>query len=120
MKQKFLLRSAIAAVAIFAALGASAPAHAVYTTKVGSDTTGSEAWGYKDGSWTVEDTKCDGHAAYAKLKESGDPDIQRKNNRDGCNTTVSGDTGNTVLEIKACTDWPNHVDSCGPWNEWVW
>ncbi|MFD0202447.1 MULTISPECIES: hypothetical protein [Saccharothrix] len=118
MKQKFLLRSAIAAVAIFAAVGASSPAGAAY--KVGSDTTGSEAWGWNDGAWVVKDTKCDGRAAYAKVKESGDPDIQRKNNRDGCNTEVWGDTGNAVLEIKACTDWNNHVDSCGPWNEWVW
>lgn len=119
MKQKFLLRSAIAAVAIFAAVGASSPANA-FTYKVGSDTIGSEAWGYHDGKWYVTDTKCDGHAVYAKLIESGDPDTQRKNNRDGCNHEVQGDTGNAVLEIKACVDRNNLPDYCGPWNEWAY
>lgn len=113
-----MLRSAILAVATFTALGASSPALAA--TKVGSDTTGSEAWGWNDGAWSVEDTKCDGRAAYARIMESGDPDEQRKNNRTGCNTTVWGDTGNAVLKIKACVDWSNHVDQCGGWNEWVW
>jgi len=113
-----MLRAAVVAVATFTAFGSSSPAIAAH--KVGSDTTGAEAWGYYDGRWYLDDTKCDGHAVYANLIESGDPDEQRKNNRDGCNTEEQGDTGNAVLEIQACVDRNNLPDFCGPWNEWVW
>jgi len=120
MKKKFMLRAAVVAVAAFTLFGSSSPAIADVPHKVGSDTTGSEAWGWYTGEWVVDDTKCDGHAAYARLIESGHSGEQRKNNRDGCDTTESGDTGNAVLEIKACIDRNNLPDFCGPWNEWVW
>ncbi|NUT51560.1 MAG: hypothetical protein HOV94_30325 [Saccharothrix sp.] len=113
MKPKFMLRSAIAAVAAATALGLASPALAI-----SSNTTGAEAYGNSTGEWRVYDTKCDSESAYGNFVEKNTSGVQRKNNTSGCNTMVKGDIGDAVTSVQACRDVTLGTDNCGGWNEW--